>query len=421
MRKKIWILNHYANVMFQNKGGRHYWFAENLIKQGYDPIIICSSFFHKGTENIIEGSEKIKIEYSNKIPFVFLKTDSYVGNGKARIKNMFQYFWQVLRNYKKIERKFGKPDIIIGSSVHPLACLAALILGKKYKIKKIIEIRDLWPETLLMMGIVKEKTLLSWLLYKGEKYLYKKADNIIFTMEGGKQYIIDKGWDKNIDLTKIYHINNGVDLDKFRELEKNSFKDEDLDNNKFKIIYTGTIAQANNLERIIRVAEELKENKDISFIIYGDGNQRLELEELIEKKKLENIIFKGRVLKEKIPYILSKADILLINYIKEDGKYSVFKYGSSHNKLFEYLASGKVILQTVDTGFDIVESNGCGVVLKTDKKDDDILTKEISEEIVKIKNYGLEQKKKISNNCKRIAIDYDFKNLTKKLIEVIEK
>ncbi len=417
MRKKIWILNHYANIMFQNKGGRHYWFAENLIKQGYEPVIICSSFFHKGTENIIEGTEKIKVEYSNKIPFVFLKTDSYVGNGKARIKNMFQYFWQVLRNYKKIEKKFGKPDVIIGSSVHPLACLAALIIGKKYKIKKIVEIRDLWPETLLMMGIVKEKTLLSWLLYKGEKYLYKKADNIIFTMEGGKQYIIDKGWDKDIDLSKIYHINNGIDLEKFRELEKKSFVDEDLDNDKFRIIYTGTIARVNNLKRIVDVAEIMKKDNEIQFLIYGDGDEKLELEKYCKEKKLTNIKFKGKVLKEKIPYILSKGDILFVSIIEDikNKKYDVNKYGISYNKIFEYLAAGKEIIQTGKNGYDFLEKNGCAHLLERNSSKEKIRSL-----IYTLKEMKKEEKEKKFIKTQSLIINYDFKNLTKQLIKIIE-
>lgn len=418
MKKNVWILNHYATDMGNDRGGRHYYFAEKLKKEGYEPVIICASSVHKSDKNFIEDSKKIKIKYYENVPFIFLKTNNYTGNGRDRIKNMFQYFWQVLRNYKKIEEVFGKPDVIIGSSVHPLACLAALIIGKKYKIKKIIEIRDLWPETLLMMGIVKEKTLLSWLLYKGEKYLYKKADNIIFTMEGGKQYIIDKGWEKDIDLSKIYHINNGVDLARFRELEKNSFIDKDLDSDKFKVIYTGTIAKFNNLEKIIKVFERLDNDKNIVFLIYGDGEDKVRLENYCKEKELSNIKFKGRVSKSKIPWILSKADLLLLNYINEDKnkKYSIFRYGVSFNKLFEYLASGNLILQTMDNDYNLLKQNAVGRVLK-----DDCSIEEIKDEILNLKNLSIDKKKENYIKSQNLIEKYDFKNLTSKLIKIIEK
>ncbi len=413
MRKKVWILNHHATDMYLDKGGRHYWFAKELIKNGYEPIIICASFVHKGNDNYTEDKKDFTIKYSENIPFVFIKTKPYQGNGKARVKNMLEYFYRVLKSSNKIKKEFGKPDVIIGSSVHPLACVAGIILGKKYKCKKISEIRDLWPETLLMMGYVKENSFLSKILYFGEKMIYKYSDSVIFTMEGGKQYIIDKGWDKEIDLNKIYYINNGIDLEKFKELQKQYFYDEDLENNKFKIIYTGTIAEANNLGSIVEVAEKLKEDKEIQFLIYGDGNEKIKLENYCKNKNIENILFKGRVNKEKIPYILSKGNVLLIHYIQDNNsKHNVFNYGGSHNKLFEYLAAGKVILYTKKTNFNVVKEKNCGIVLE---KFDEII-----KAIILLRNLSNEEYKKYSNNCLKAVKEFDFKELTKKLINVIE-
>lgn len=413
MRKKVWILNHHATDMYFDKGGRHYWFAKELIKNGYEPIIICSSFMHKGNDNYTEGKKDFIVKYLENIPFIFIKTKPYQGNGKARIKNMLEYFYRVLKSSHKIKKEFGKPDVIIGSSVHPLTCIAGIILGKKYKCKKISEIRDLWPETLLMMGYVKESSFLSKILYFGEKMIYKYSDSVIFTMEGGKQYIIDKGWDKEIDLNKIYYINNGIDLEKFKELQKQYFYDEDLENNKFKIIYTGTIAEANNLGSIVEVAEKLKEDKEIQFLIYGDGNERIKLENYCKNKNIENILFKGRVNKEKIPYVLSKGNVLLIHYIEDNNsKHNVFNYGGSHNKLFEYLAAGKVILYTKNTNFNVVKEKNCGIVLE---KFDEII-----KAIILLRNLSNEEYKKYSNNCLETVKEFDFKELTKKLINVIE-
>lgn len=415
MRKKVWILNHYATNMYFDKGGRHYWFAKELIKKGYEPIIICASFVHKGNDNYVEDKKNFIIKYSENIPFVFIRTKSYQGNGKARVKNMFEYFYRVLKSSNAIKKEFGKPDVIIGSSVHPLACVAGIILGKKYKCMKISEIRDLWPETLLMMEYVKENSFLSKVLYFEEKMIYKYSDSIIFTMEGGKQYIIDKGWDKEIDLNKIYYINNGIDLEKFKELQKQYFYDEDLENNKFKVIYTGTIGRVNSLKRVVDVAEQLKENKEIQFLIYGDGNEKKELEEYCKKINLNNIIFKGKVSKEKIPYILTKGNILLVcTVITNKNKYDVVKYGVSHNKLFEYLAAARVVLYIQPNDGNIVKKNRCGFVLEEGK------TEDITEAILHIKDLSKEEYQRYSNNCLEAVKEFDFKELTKKLINVIE-
>lgn len=415
MKKKVWILNHHATDMYLDRGGRHYWFAKELIKNGYEPIIICASFVHKGKDNYIEDKKDFIIKYSENIPFVFIKTKPHQGNGKARIKSMFEYLYRVLKSSNGIKKEFGKPDVIIGSSVHPLACVAGIVLGKKYKCKKISEIRDLWPETLLMMGYVKENSFLSKVLYFGEKMIYKYSDSIIFTMEGGRQYIIDKGWDKEIDLNKICYINNGIDLEKCKNLQKQYFYDEDLENNKFKVIYTGTIAKVNNLKRIVDVAELLKENNKIQFLIYGDGDEKKELEEYCKKIDLTNIIFKGKVNKEKIPYILTKAQILLFNnQDKSNNKFNVMRYGISANKLFDYLAAGKLILQNFDTAYNPIKKYRCGIVLE----ENTCLC--MVNEILKLKNLSKEEYEKYSNNCLEAVKEFDFKELTKKLINVIE-
>ena len=329
---------------------------------------------------------------------------------------MLEYFYRVLKSSNEIKKEFGKPDVVIGSSVHPLACVAGIILSKKYKCKAISEIRDLWPETLLMMGYVKEKSLLSKILYFGEKMIYKYSDEIIFTMEGGKQYIIDKGWNKKINLNKIHYINNGVDLEKFRELEKNNFEDKDLDNDKFKIIYTGTIAKVNNLKRIVDVAELLKEDNEIQFLIYGDGDEKKELEEYCKKIDLTNVIFKGKISKEKIPYILTKAQILVFNgQDKSKNKFNVMKYGISANKIFDYLAAGKPILQTFDTAYNPIKKYDCGIILEKDFSSSAIVN-----EILNLKNLSKEEYQRYSNNCLEAVKEFDFKELTKKLINVVE-
>lgn len=414
--KKIWILEHYAARQYIDKGGRHLWFAKELKKYGYETIIISASFLHKGNENIIEKNSKIVDKYCADIPFVFLRTNSYEGNGKSRIKNMFQFFYRCLLSAKKIEKKYGKPDIIIGSSVHPLTCIAGIILGKKYKCQIISEIKDLWPETLLMMGYVKENSILAKILYFGEKMIYKYSDKIIFSMEGGKQYIVDKGWNKEIDLNKVYYINNGIDLENFKKLEKNYFYDLDLENNKFKIMYTGTIAKSDNLKRIVDAADKLKKEKDIVFLIYGDGDEKEELEDYCKVNKINNIIFKNRVTKDKIPYILSKANLLLFNgHEKPESKFNIMKYGVSARKMFDYLASAKIILQTFDANYSTLKKYDCGIILQQ------TTSNEISNEILKIKNFSLIENEKYQKNCIKAVQEFDFKYLTKILVEVLKK
>jgi glycosyltransferase involved in cell wall biosynthesis len=276
----------------------------------------------------------------------------------------------------------------------------------------------LWPETLVAYGSLKKSNIFTKMLYQGEKWIYKKADKLIFTMEGGKEYIIDQGWDKKsggpVDIRKVYHINNGVDLEAFNYNKENyQIKDKDLDDpNTFKVVYTGSIRRANSLEKIVDAADYInkKGKYNIIFLIYGDGNEKKYLEEKSQKYGLNNIIFKGRIEKQKIPYILSKSSINLLNYEENP----IWEYGGSQNKKFEYLASGKPILATIKEGYDIIEKNNAGFISKNNYKD-------IGEIIIKISEMNKTKYLEMKTNAKNLAKEYDFKKLTDKLIKIIEK
>lgn len=418
MKKSIWIFNHYATNMYKDQAGRHYWFAENLVKQGYNPTIFCASTVHNSDENIDTGSNMYASDLTNGIPFVFVKTPQYIGNGKQRIKNMFSFYKNLFSVSKEYAEHYGKPDVILASSVHPLTLIAGIKIAKKLGVPCICEVRDLWPETIVAYGALKKNSWFTKLLYLGEKWIYKKADKIVFTIEGGKDYIADNGWDLDsggsVNFSKVHHINNGVDLELF-DYNKMHFilNDDDLNNNDtFKVVYAGSIRRANNLQLIINAAKYvgLNSTENIKFLIYGDGDEKEYLEEKCKKKNITNVIFKGKVNKNYIPYIVSKSNLNILNYSYHD----IWKYGGSQNKNFEYLAAGKPILSTITMGYDILEKYNAGISLNTQTEQD------IGGSIIKFSKMSKAEYDLISRNARNAAENYDFKILTQKLIEVIE-
>jgi glycosyltransferase involved in cell wall biosynthesis len=418
MKKNIWIWNHYATNMYKDKAGRHYWFAENLKKQGYSPTIFCASTVHNSNENIDTGRQKYTTNTINGIDFVFVKTPKYIGNGRQRIKNMISFYKNLFSVSKEFAKKNGKPDVILASSVHPLTLVAGIKIAKKFGIPCICEVRDLWPETIVTYGSMQKNSLFAKLLYLGEKWIYEKADKLVFTMEGGKDYIADNGWDVDsggsIDLSKVHHINNGVDLELF-EFNKNYFtlNDDDLENDEsFKVIYAGSIRKANNLQLIIDAAKYVKDNsnENIKFLIFGDGDEKKYLEEKCDQEYITNVIFKGKVNKDYIPYIVSKSNLNILNYSYHD----IWKYGGSQNKNFEYLAAGKPILSTITMGYDILEKYDAGISLNTQTREN------IGKSIIKISKMSKAEYELLSSNARKAAENYDFKVLTHKLIDIIE-
>ncbi|MBC3898379.1 glycosyltransferase [Acetobacterium malicum] len=417
MKKTVWIWNHYATNMYKDRAGRHYSFAENLLKRGYNPIIFCASTNHFSNENIEIMNKKYRVDTIDEITFVIVKTPDYVGNTKKRLYNMLTFYKNLFPVAKEYAQINGKPDLILASSVHPLTLIAGIQMAKKFKVPCICEVRDLWPESIVAYGGLKRTSFIAKVLYRGEKWIYERADKLIFTMEGGSDYIIEQGWNKeqgsSIDLQKVYHINNGVDLDAFKENEKvYKFEDQDLDNEKtFKVIYTGSIRLVNNVKTIVNAAQVVKNESPnaIIFLIYGDGSDRKNLEDFCKENNINNVVFKGYVNKNRIPYVLSKSNLNIIHF--EDNQ--IKKYGASLNKMFEYFASGKPTVSDCEFGYDLIKRYNCGMVV--DHADPEQLAKTI----IEFSNMSKNQYEQYCKNAITAANDYDYQRLTEKLIELI--
>lgn len=407
--KNIWILNHYATDNFYNEGGRHYWIAKQLREKNYNPIIFCASTRHNSKDSIEVNKGKFNKSTLNNIPFIFIKTPDYIGNKVNRLKNMLAFYF----NLQKVvgDNDLPKPDIIYASSVHPLTLVAGIKIAKKFNIPCVCEIRDLWPESIVAYGIIKPKSLIAKVLYMGEKWIYKKADSIIMTWEGGKDYIVSKGWQSCINLDKIHHISNGVVIKEFdNNTLESKYTDSDLSNKNYKnFIYTGSIRKVNNLGLLLDAALLIKQYgyNDIRILIYGDGDEKAFLEERCIKEKIDNVIFKGRVSKKDIPIIISSSYANILHNTST----ILDKYGQSQNKFYEYLAAGKCIIQTYKTEYNIIEKNNCGYLVENQTKE------EIANKIImaSLNKKNCDEK---GMNARNTAFDYDFEYLTEKLIGV---
>lgn len=414
MKRKIWIWNHYATNMFKDEAGRHYWFAENLIKEGYSPTIFCASTIHNTNEDIDTNNHKFIIHKTNGIPFVFVKTPNYSQNGSKRIMNMLLFYKNIFSVAEAYIKKEGKPDIILASSVHPLTLVAAIKVARKLGVPCVCEVRDLWPESIVAYGALKRKSLVAKALYQGEKWIYKKADSLIMTWEGGKEYIVDQKWQNQIDLKKIKHISNGLVIDTFdNNSEKYHLVDSELDDKRYKnIVYTGSIRKVNNIGVLLETAKLIQEKgrTDIRFLIYGSGDEKEMLQQRCNDETINNVIFKGRVEKKYIPSILKRSYINILH----NSSTSLDKYGQSQNKFFEYLAAGKCIVQTYKTGYSILEKYNCGINAPNQNP------QTIARVLIKASD---EKKENIvmAKNARKIAYQFDFKKLTSQLIDIIEE
>ena len=377
-------------------GTRHYDFAKELVKRGHKVTIVASSFHYSKYKEMKEYNDKEYLQENiDGVNFIWIKTSPYFGNGLSRVKNMLSYTYKVLNIIPRLNLK--NPDIIIGSSVHLFAVYTAYKLSKKYNTPFIMEVRDIWPQTLIDMGISKWHPfiiLLAWL----EKHLYKKADKIISNLPYAYEHI-----QKFVSKDKFIWISNGVDLDNIKYIKKQK-------TDKFTISYTGAIGVANNLALLVDVAEKLKDKKDVYFRIVGDGAEKEKLQNLVKLKKLKNISIEDPVAKNEVSKILQSSDVLFLS-LKDS---PLYKYGISLNKLFDYMASGRVIIFSGNSKNNPIKDADAGYTIEPDD------LKQLEQTILAIYDLQQDERNDIGEKIRKYAENnYSISILTDKLEKLL--
>lgn len=410
MAKIIWLVNMSAMPPHLEPRLQTIKLAQYLGEKGYDVKIFASSVMHNMDIDLIaDKSPYIEKSYGN-VHFIHIKTLQY---GESKIKRIISSL-QFVQRVARYAHNFPKPDVIIHVPGFLLGYKIAN-LAKKLKAKYISQVLDLYPESIVELGVMGKNNPIIKVLRWYEKWMYKKADEHVFSMEGGKDYIIDQGWDTEhggpIDLNTVHYINNGVDLRDF-EYNKEHYivEDSDLqDTSVKKVMYLGSIRLANNVMQLVKVAEVLKERDDIKFLIYGNGDERPVLESYCKEHDLKNVIFKDKWVEPKyVPYIVSQADVHVLNYMP--GGFG--HYGGSQSKSFQYMASGKPICCNIRMAYCPITKFNIGIANEFQS------AKEYADAILSLVDMPKAEYDAMCLRAKEAAKQYDYEYLTSKMIEI---
>ena len=408
-KKTIWFINKdAAPIEFYGTHLRTIKLAQYFQSEGYNVKLFCSSYVHNRNLCLSDSNKTFEEKTYDNIPFVLVNAGCGSTNGIRRIISYFRFAVKLFIHRKQFE----KPDVIIHTSRIPFD-IPIYQLAKKVKAKYIVDVTDLWPDSFVSLGLLGKNNPCVKIAYCLERYIYSKADNVVFSMPVAVNYVRENGWDSDqggtIDLNKLHYINNGIDLSEFNvNMQRYKIEDFDLANDKtFNIIYLGSIRLANNLKLLIDSAKILQ-NNSVQVLIYGDGEDRAFLEHYCEEQQITNVKFKAKwTSPEYVPYILSKADVNALNYSTNFGK-----YGGSMNKMFLGLASGKPLCCNVGMPYSIILEEGVGIDCKlTDPQD-------YAAAILSLKNLPSDEYQTICNKAKKAAEKYDYAKLCVKFKDV---
>jgi len=390
----IWIFNHHALTPQMAGGTRHFDFAQELVSRGHSVTIFAASFHYAQHKELKTYSSSYYLkEVIEGVTFIWLQTRPYKGNGLGRVLNMLDYMFKVQKVAHTIS---NKPDVIIGSSVHLFAVYAAYKVAKKLQVPFVMEVRDLWPQTLIDMGISKWHPFIL-LLSKLEVFLYNRADKIITLLPNASQYITKLGIAKE----KITWISNGVALQDYSQEITPSSK------GLFTVTYTGSLGKANVMHTFFEAAKALQDkNPKIVFQVFGDGDLKPYFANYIQQHHLTNITLYPSVPKDEIPNILMQSDLLYVGLLDSP----LYRYGISLNKIFDYLASTTPIIFASNAYNNPIEEAKAGITISPEN------TQSLVEAILK---YNALPKNQLQKNHKHVfqfvEKNYSIQTLTTKL------
>ncbi|TDM32449.1 glycosyltransferase WbuB [Macrococcoides canis] len=356
---KILILNHYATSPDSIGISRHIDLSKYLVKNHNVQVeIVASSFNHqtRKEEHIIDNRKLIKNNYFG-VDFIWLKTTKYSKNDYKRVLNILSYTVKAY-SYLKLLKKEQRPDIIIGSLMHPLAAILGMYYSKKWKVKFVFEERDLWPQSLIDLGKVKKDNFIVKVLDKVETVLYNSSYRIIFLFDKAYLYAKEKGVSSN----KIVYLPNGVDLNRLDENKKiklddkiNKFFEEKTD--KIIGIYSGAHSIANDLDDLVNAIRFVDDR--YHFIFIGDGPEKKRIISYCKKNNIKNITFFEAINKNSLQKLLTLCDFGIIKF----KDLPVYRWGVSPNKIYDYMGASLPIIMGLNDDDHIIQKNCAGKII----------------------------------------------------------
>jgi len=349
----IWLLNHYALTPDVPGGTRHFDLGYELTRMGYDVTIFASAFNHSLHKKVrLLNGEPWALEEVEGVKFIWLPSFAHRDNDWRRLLNMLDYTWRAYwlgLRLPHLERRIMPPNVVIGCSVHLFAVWAAYQLSRHYRAHFVMEVRDLWPQGLLDIGLWREGQLqvrfLRWL----EQWLYARAESIIILSPLTREYLArySSAW-----ADKTVYIPNGTRTARFEQAETAPSPDT----GPLRVMYLGAMGISNGVDLIIQAMQIIEQAEPglLECVLVGDGPEKPHLQQMARNLGLKNVLFQGAVPRAQVPQYAMQADILVL--VQRE-----VLYGSS-NKLFDYLAAGKPIVFSVFAQHNnLVEQVRCGV------------------------------------------------------------
>lgn len=349
---RILYVSQYFVSADQPGGVRHWQHTRALARAGHEVTVVTSYVQHK-ERTVPERYAGRKMVHEVEDGLDVWRTYSTPGYGRDLRSRVASYGtfagWSALAS-----ARVKRPDVVVASSPSLPSAAAAAALARARGARFLLEVRDLWPDSAIAMGLVNDRRTIA-AARALESYCYRRADRIVALTEGIRDGMIDQG----VSPAKITLITNGVDLE-IGAVEGAPPAPAPVPPDAFVAMYVGAHGTYSSLETVLDAADRLRDLPGARIVLVGGGDRKPALVEEAARRGLDNVVFIDSVPKREVPSWLARADVCLLPY--QDNPLFA---GALPNKAFDYLGAARPIIAAAPAGelTAMVERAGCGVAV----------------------------------------------------------
>ena len=352
----ILFLSHYFPPEGAAGAVRAFAHTKRWVASGEDvTVITCAP--HYPTGRVLAGYRNRVRQVETVEGIRVVRVGTYLAANKGVMKRTANYLsYMVMAVMASILER--RPDVVIATSGQFFCGLAGAFVSKLLRRPLLLEIRDLWPESIAAVGAVRPGRMLR-LVERMEHFMYASAEHIVAVGEGYRQGLIERG----VEPERVSIVMNGVDAEVFHQGVKDPALVDRLGvGGRYVVSYCGAIGLAHGLEVVLRAALSLRERgrEDIVFLLVGDGARLDDLRREAARLALSNVVFTGSLDRSEIPGVLALSNACLVHLRRSKTFTTVMP-----SKIFEAAAMSRpVILGVQGFAADFVRRAGCGLCVE---------------------------------------------------------
>lgn len=338
---------------------RTYEHAREWVKAGHEvTVITCVPNFPKG--KVFDGY-KNKLWQKEAIDGIeVIRVWSYIAANKGFVRRTLDFISFSVTSF--LAGLFVKADVIVATSPQFFTALSGRTLSFWKRVPWIMEVRDLWPESIKTVGAMKDNLFIRYFEWE-EMRCYRSAKTIVVVTDSFKRTLTARG----IDEAKIKVVKNGVDKEMFKPVPKDEALIGELGLEGKRIIgYIGTHGMAHKLDFILDCARNMQGRNDFHFLFIGAGAEREALLAKKEREGISNVTMLDSVPKDQVVRYISILDLSLINLRKSELFKTVIP-----SKMFENAGMQIPIIMGVQgEAQEMLEEYGAGLCFEPENEED---------------------------------------------------